>query len=168
MKNKENLEGESPKIPLASLTLKTRRIGIDTRKHLVIYMRDDCAICRSEGFRSEARIQVSLGERWIVATLNVITSEILRSDEIGFSESAWEKLGVKNGDEVVVSHADPLDSFGYVRAKLYGKPLTRSGFKHIMKDMMEGQYSDIQLSSFITACVDLSQKEKISFTKTIP
>ena len=164
MSHKKNIERE---IPLASLTLKVRRLGIDTRKHLVIYMRDDCPICRSEGFRSEARIQVRLGKQWIIATLNVITSEILSSDEIGFSESAWEKLGPKEGDQVIVSHGEPLDSFGYVRAKLYGKPLTNIGLKNIMKDMMEGQYSDIQLSSFITACVDLTQKETISLTKTM-
>lgn len=162
MKNKE-----VPQIPLISLFLKARRLGIDTRTHLVVYMQENCPICRSAGFRSEARIKVSLGKQWIIATLNVVTSEILRSDEIGFSESAWEKLGPKEGDQVIVSHAEPLDSFGYVRAKLYGKPLTNIGLKNIMKDMMEGQYSDIQLSSFITACVDLTQKETISLTKTM-
>lgn len=162
MKNKE-----VPQIPLISLFLKARRLGIDTRTHLVVYMQENCPICRSAGFRSEARIKVNLGEQWIIATLNVVTSEILRSDEIGFSESAWEKLGPKEGDQVIVSHAEPLDSFGYVRAKLYGKPLTNIGLKNIMKDMMEGQYSDIQLSSFITACVDLTQKETISLTKTM-
>ncbi|MBP9691718.1 MAG: thymidine phosphorylase family protein [Alphaproteobacteria bacterium] len=156
-----------PQTFLAPMTLKVRRLGIDTRKHLVIYMRDDCAICRSEGFRSEARIKVTFGKRWIIATLNVITSEILRKEEIGLSESTWEKLGSKEGDEVIVSHADPLDSFGYVRAKLYGKTLTTSDFKNIMRDMTEGRYSDIQLSSFITACIDLSEKETISLTKTM-
>lgn len=158
---------EVPQPSLASLTLKARRLGIDTRKHLVVYMRDDCAICRSEGFRSEARLQVSLGKQSIIATLNVITSAILRSDEIGFSDSAWEKLGSKEGDQVIASHAETLESFGYVRAKLYGKTLTEIGFKHIMKDIMEGRYSDVQLSSFITACVDLTQKETISLTKTM-
>jgi thymidine phosphorylase len=130
-------------------------------------MREDCALCKSEGFRSEARIQVSLREKWIIATLNVVTSEILKNHEIGLSESALERLGANEGDVVVVSHANPLDSFGCVRAKLYGKPLARSGFKNIMKDMMEGRYSDIQLSSFITACVDLSQKETIALTKAM-
>ena len=161
------MKNKTSQSSIASLTLKVRHLGIDTRKHLVVYMRADCPICRSEGFRSEARIQVSLGERWIIATLNVVTSEILTSDEIGFSESAWEKLGPKEGDQVIVSHAEALDSFGYVRAKLFGKSLTTSGFEAIMKDMMEEQYSDIQLSSFITACVDLTQKETISLTKSM-
>jgi len=163
----ETRENNKYKRPLASLTLKARRLGIDTRKHLVIYMRADCTICRSEGFRSEARLKISLGEKWIIATLNVIYSEVLKQDEIGFSESAWEKLKPTEEDRVIVSYAEPLDSFGYVRAKLYGKSLTNTGLKSIMKDIMEGQYSDIQLSSFITACVDLSKNETIFLTKTM-
>lgn len=167
MTDKGSGESERLKQSLGPFTLKVCRLGIDTRKRLVIYMRADCTICKSEGFRSEARLQVRLGERWIIATLNVIISEILKRGEIGFSESAWEKLGAKEGDEVVVFHAETLESFGYVRAKLYGKPLARLDFKSIMKDVMEGRYSDIQLSSFITACVDLSQRETISLTKTM-
>lgn len=161
------MKHKKPELSLSPLTLKARRLGIDTRKHLVVYMRDNCVICRSEGFRSEARIKLTLGNRWIIATLNVVTSDIFRTNEIGFSESAWNKLGPQEGDEVIVYHAESLDSFGYVRAKLYGKPLTNTGLKSIMKDMMAGLYSDIQLSSFITACVDLNLKETISLTKTM-
>lgn len=167
MENKEHMAAKSLQLSPASLSLKAKRMGIDTRKHFVVYMQDNCSLCRSEGFRSEARLQVNLKAQWITATLNVVTAKILSRDEIGFSESAWEKLGVKDNDEVTVSHSDPLDSFGHVRAKLYGKSLTTAEFKSIMKDVMEGRYSDIQLSSFITACVDLTQKETISLTKSM-
>jgi thymidine phosphorylase len=114
MKKNETLKEIRQQIPqglLSSFILKVKRIGIDTRKHLVIYMREDCALCKSEGFRSEARIQVSLREKWIIATLNVVTSEILKNHEIGLSESALERLGANEGDVVVVSHANPLDSY---------------------------------------------------------
>jgi thymidine phosphorylase len=153
--------------PEAFFTVKLRRLGIDTRNHLVCYMKDDCAVCKSEGFRSEARIKISMGSKSIIATLNVITSHILKTDEIGLSESAWKKLGAKEGDEVGVFQAETLESFDYVRAKLYGRPMTEPGLKRIMKDMKEGMYTDIQLSSFITACVDLNLKETILLTKTM-
>jgi thymidine phosphorylase len=153
--------------PDPSFRLNARRMGIDTRNHLVCYMRDDCAICRSEGFRSEARIKVSHGKKSLVATLNVVVSSILQSNEIGLSESAWRKLGAQEGEEVLIFQAETLESFDYVRAKLYGKPLTEVAFKHIIVDMKHGMYSDIQLSSFITACVDLGLKETIELTKTM-
>lgn len=151
----------------SSLTLKAHRIGIDTRKHLVIYMHADCPICRAEGFRSEARIKVSSGKQWVIATLNVIASDILGTDEVGLSESTWNKLNVEEGEDVTVSHAEALESFKYVKAKLYGKSLTDDALKSIMHDMVEGRYSDVQLSSFITACVDLSRKETISLTQAM-
>ncbi len=148
-------------------TLKAHRIGIDTHRHIVVYMQIDNPICRSEGFRSEARVKVSFEKRWIIATLYVVTSDILNTDEIGFSESAWNKLGILEGDEVTVSYAEALDSFRFVRAKLYGKSFTNTGLNTIMHDMVEGHYSDVQLSSFITACVDLTRKEIVSLTKAM-
>jgi len=143
------------------------RIGIDTHKHVVVYMQTNNPICRSEGFRSEAKVKVSRNSKWIIATLFVITSDILKTDEIGLSESAWEKLEVEEGQEVIVSHAEQLESFRFIRAKLFGKSFTESSFKTIMNDMVEGYYSDVQLSSFITACVDLTRKETIYLTKAM-
>lgn len=151
----------------APFTLKVRRLGLDARKHLMVYMRQDCTVCRSEGFRAETRVKVILGDRWIIGTLIVVTSDILTTDEIGLSESAWHKLGAQLGDQVVALHAKDLDSFSYVRAKLYRKPFTTTGLRHIMKDMTAELYSDIQLSAFITACVDLTQHETIALTKTM-
>jgi thymidine phosphorylase len=150
-----------------SFKLNVKRLGIDTRNHLVCYMKDDCSVCKSEGFRSEARIKVSLGKRSIIATLNVITSPIIKTNEIGLSESAWKKLEADDGDEVGIFQAETLESFEYVRAKLSGKSLTEPGLKQIMADMKDGMYSDIQLSSFITACVDLTLNETILLTKTM-
>ena len=152
---------------ISSFTLKANRIGIDTHRHIVVYMHIDNPICRSAGFRSEARVKVIFDKKWITATLSVITSNTIKTDEIGFSESAWKKLGAAEGQEVIVSYAEPLESFRFVRAKLYGKSFTDSAFKTIMHDMVEGRYSDILLSSFITACVDLTRKETISLTKAM-
>ena len=45
--------------------LKPRRLGIDTHQELVVYMRGDCHVCRSEGFDAHSRIQVNAGGRSI-------------------------------------------------------------------------------------------------------
>lgn len=95
--------------------MRLRRLGIDTRQEVVIYMRADCEVCRSEGLETEARVEVRRGERTITATLNVITSDLLAPGEAGLSEAAWARLGARAGDEVEVAHAAPLDSLGLVR-----------------------------------------------------
>jgi thymidine phosphorylase len=55
---------------MAVHTLRVRRLGIDTHQQAVVYMRQDCPVCRSEGFAAEARVALAHGERAIVATLN--------------------------------------------------------------------------------------------------
>lgn len=40
---------------VADNTLRAWRTGIDTYQEPVVYMRRDCAICRSEGFATLAR-----------------------------------------------------------------------------------------------------------------
>lgn len=132
--------------------LRIRRLGIDTYQEPVVYMRSDCHICKSEGFEAQSRIEVWRGDRHIIATLNVVHSSILSMQEIGLSEAAWRALGGKDGDQVQVVHSTPVQSFSSVRAKIYGRPITSEGAGSIVRDIVEGHYSDIELAAFITAC----------------
>ncbi|MCV2865532.1 thymidine phosphorylase family protein [Defluviimonas sp. WL0075] len=132
--------------------LKIRRLGIDTGHDFVIYMRRDCHVCRSEGFTAHTRIEVDSGDRKITAVLNIVNHGLLLQGEAGLSERAWTKLGVSEGHVVTVRYAKPLDSLSQVRAKIYGKRIDPDGFLDVLGDVVSGRYSDIHLSSFITAC----------------
>lgn len=129
-------------------------------------MRSDCHVCRSEGFQAQARVKVELGDRSIVATLDVITTDLLAPGEAGLSESAWELLEAREGSRIALSHAEPLDSLGCVRAKIYGKQLDAAAMRSIMRDVAERRYSDVHLSSFITSCAGdrLNLQEVIDLT----
>lgn len=154
-------------VSVSSLTLKARKLEIDTRKHFVAVISGDCAICKSAGFRSETRVNIEDGGAPIIATLYITNSSMISPGEIGLSDSAWEKLGVKEGQALIVTLAEALDSFASVRAKLHGKTLADTDFNAIMYDIVEGRYSDIQLAAFITACVDLNKEESILLTKAM-
>lgn len=132
------------------LTLK--RLGIDTQKEFVVYMRADCHICISEGFEAMTRLQVTVNEKTIIATLNILHSELLRHEEASLSESAWYRLNAKEGGEILFSHLQPVDSLGFVRAKMYGKELDYDAYFNIIKDIADTKYSNIELAAFITAC----------------
>lgn len=43
--------------------LHMRRLGIDTYQELVVYIRSDSHICKSEGFEAQSRVEVRRGER---------------------------------------------------------------------------------------------------------
>lgn len=46
--------------------LRARRFGIDTQHEAVVFMRKDCAVCRSEGFTAHARVLLARGERAVL------------------------------------------------------------------------------------------------------
>lgn len=154
-------------VSVTSLNLQAKKLGIDTRNHLVAFISGECSICKSAGFRSEARIHIENGGEPIIATLYVTSAPWLKPGEIGLSDSAWEKLKPKEGQNLVVTLAEALDSFASVRAKLYGKTLTEIELNAIIRDMSQGKYSDIQMSAFVAASADLSQKETTYLTKAM-
>ncbi len=159
--------GQSQNSPYNRLRL--RRLRIDTYQEFVIYMRSDCHVCKSEGFEAQTRIEVRYKDRHMIATLNVVTSSMLDHGEAGLSESAWRALGGQDGDEIHVLHPAPIQSFSRVRAKIYGNPITAEGAGEIIRDIVQGNYSDIQTASFIAACAGdkLSVDETIALTRAM-
>ena len=100
--------------------LHLRPLGIDTQQEHVIYMRRDCHVCRAEGFKAQARLEVALRERRIIATLNVVDTDLLAPGEASVSIGAWHALRAAPGDSITVAHAPTLDSLSAMRAKIYG------------------------------------------------
>ncbi len=131
--------------------LRLKRLGIDTYQELVIFMARSSPICRSEGWAAQSRLQVACNGRSIVATLNVTTDGLLGADEASLSEAAWQLLAAKNGDLVRLSQSPPVDSLSHVRAKVYGDELPPAAIEAIVRDIVAGRYSDIDLAAFVTA-----------------
>lgn len=52
--------------------IKAFLIGIDTHQEPIIYMRDDCDVCRSEGFSARSRVRITANRQSVIATLNVV------------------------------------------------------------------------------------------------
>ncbi len=146
--------------------LHLHRMGIDTHQEPVIYMRQDCYVCRAEGFGAQSRVCVSTASHSIIATVNMVTSDILSHQEVGVSESAWQLLNASEGEKAHFKHAKPADSMSSVRGKIYGTPFNDQSASEIITDITKGAYSDIQLAAFVTACADsrLNTKEIIALT----
>jgi thymidine phosphorylase len=145
------------------------RLGIDTHQEPVLYMREDCHVCRAEGFDAQGRVQINCGDRSVIATLNIVKGDLLSHQKAGLSESAWRLLKASEGEKAFFRHAPPVESMSHVRGKLYGKALTAEGAREIIKDISHGHYSDIQLSSYVTACAanNLSIEETIHVTRAM-
>ena len=156
-------------IPTAPSRLTLRRLGIDTYREHIVYMRADCHVCQSEGFAVRSRVRVSAKGRSLLATLNVIRTDLLGLEQASLSEAAWALLEARDGDVIEVPHSDPVASESFVRAKAYGERLDGATFNAIIGDIAKGLYSDLHLAAFVTACAGdrLDLEETTHLTKAM-
>lgn len=150
-------------------SVRARRLGLDTQYEAIVVMHKECDVCRSEGFSAHTRVLLCHGERRVIATLYQATGDLVAHDEAALSESAWRRLGLNDGSRVTVAHPPPLDSISHVRSRIYGHDLSEASFNAIIRDVVDGKYSDIYLSSFLTACAarPLDRKEILALTQAM-
>jgi thymidine phosphorylase len=130
-----------------------KHLGIETGHENIIFIRKDSEICISEGFEALNRVRVRNGGRSIVAGIQVLTTDnILKQGETGLSNEAAQSLHVKEGDSLLISHLDQIDSLAHIRSKIYGNNLSDDQFQDIITDIVQGKYANVHLSAFITAC----------------
>src|SRR3972149_4745176 len=129
----------------ATNSIRARRLGLDTQYEAIIFMHKDCHVCRSEGFTAHNRVLLCNGGRQVIATLYHVTSDLIAHNEAALSESAWTRLGLKDGEHILVTHPTPLDSLSHVRSRIYGHELGEPSFQAIIEDIVQGRYSDIDL-----------------------
>ncbi len=151
----------------AQSTLRLKKLGIDTYHEPVIYMRDDCDICKAEGFESQARVKVTLKNRTLIATLNTVESDILDRNEASLSTYAWKFLRAFPGDEIIIDHPKPLNSVGFIRSKVYGNDLSTTEINAIIKDLVSGNLSDIHIAMFLSGIAGkgLTKREILDLTR---
>jgi thymidine phosphorylase len=146
--------------------VRARRLGIDTQYEAVIFMRQDCQVCRSEGFTAHARVLLRSKTSQVIATLYQVTGDLVAHGEAILSEPAWKRLELTDGETITINHPAPLESLSHVRSLIYGNSLGEAAFHAIIGDIVEGQYSDIHVSSFLTACAAraLDQQQVLALT----
>lgn len=154
---------------LVSHSLRLKRLGVNTYRETVVYMHKNCHVCRSEGFEAQARIEITLGKRIIIATLNTIDSDLLSLEEASLSNYAWELLGAKEGDKIHLAHPKPLQSLSYIRAKIYNNELKAEAMESIISDVVTGRLSDIHIATFLAASAGnrLTKSEITELTKAM-
>ena len=149
--------------------LKARRFSIETGSEFVVVMHRDCPVCRSEGFTAHNRILLRYRDRHIIATLYQSTGDLIGIDEAGLSEGAWTHLGLQTGDGISIEHPEPIPSFSHVRSRIYGHRFNDNSMHDVIHDIVDGHYSDILISAWISACAawPLDRSEMLSLTRAM-
>ena len=134
-------------------SLALRRVAIDTYRENVAYLHRDCEVYRAEGFQALSKLQLRVGDRHLLATLNVTSdTNIVDCGQIGLSQDAFDSLGAAPGHPVSIAQAEPPESIPALFRKIGGERLQREDFNAILRDIAELRYSKIELTAFVVAC----------------
>jgi thymidine phosphorylase len=155
---------------IAIQPLTIRRLGIDTWREHVAYLRRDCPVLHAEGFQALAKVEVAANGASIMASLNVIDDPALLGDcELGLSEEAFARLGVKEGSAARIAHAEPPASLGALHRRIDGERLDEADLTAIVRDIAARRYSKIELAAFLvaTAQLELDRDEVLWLTRAM-
>ncbi len=136
-------------------TVSARRLLLHAQHEALVLMRHDCAVCRSEGHAPRSQVLLVAHGHEVLATLYQIGGDMLRDGEAGLSEAAWHRLGVAEGDPIVIRHPPALGSASILRRRIFGRRLDAAEMEGIVGDIAAGRCSEIHLAAFITACSTL-------------
>ena len=98
---------------------------------------------------------MAAGAGFALAPRELLETEVVHNGffgegEAGLSEAAWSLLDARPGEIATFSHPRTVESFGAVRAKIFGHAFEESQLLAILQDIRAGRYADIDLSAFLT------------------
>lgn len=146
-----------------------RRLPLDTYREAVAFLPRNSTACRPDELQALEKIELGIGERRILATLNVVDREgWLAPDEVGLSAQAFALLGLPDGSAIELEQAVPPRSLEGVHAKIRGVELSAAALDAIVRDIAALRYSKMELAAFVVACAGfLSTAEVLSLTRAM-
>jgi len=102
--------------------------------------------------------------------LNVVDDErIVSACQLGLSEDAFQRLGVAEGHEAGIAHAEPPGSIAALHRKINGERLSKHDLSAIIRDVAQARYSKIELAAFVVATnqYELDREEVLHLTEAM-
>ena len=145
------------------MKLKSKFLELETGgKPIVIVNKEDA---EELGIRGLSRIVIKAKGKKLTGIVN-ITTKIVGKGELGISESVGKILNLRDREEVEVEVARFPSSLQYIKNKLKGKKLSYEEIFEIVKDVVEGNLSEGEIASFVTALetkgLDLDEAASLS------
>jgi thymidine phosphorylase len=160
---------ESPDTARPGLSLRIRRLGLDTGRENVAVLPGVSQAIRPELFRSFSRVQIAAQDHSIIATLMTAEDgQMVAADELGLTEPAFRRLGCPEGSVVTLAPVMPPESLEAVRGKIAGRPLSAADLKAIVGDLAGYRYADIEIAAFLVGAASfLNTNELLALTRAM-
>jgi putative thymidine phosphorylase len=148
------------------IRLKVRRVNLSSGGPLVSVLNVEDANKLDLHALDRIKLRRVISNKDIVSTVDISTKGI-KKGEIGLFEETLSALGLKEGVSVEVKPSKKPKSIEYIKKKLDGKKLSKEELKEIVKDIMDNNLSEVELTYFIAGSYinKLDMKESIDLTK---
>ena len=145
------------------MKLKAKLLDLEAGgKFIVVLNREDAADLGVSGL---SRVKISSRGREVTAIVNVAARSITEG-YVGVYDEVKKYLNMRDGEEVEVEAAHFPLSVYHIRNKLNGKKLTYEEILEIVRDVVNGNLSEIEIASFVTALhafgLDLDEATSLS------
>ena len=147
------------------MKLKAKSLNISTGgiKVILLHGRDAVSLGLNEGDR------VQIKPKNIIAVINTTEKyDYVKKGEVGIFNEIQE-FGIKSGSKIELIPARKPESISYILKKLKGKRLKDEEIFRIIKDIVDGKLTDIEMTYFVSACYmnELNFKETVALTKAM-
>jgi len=105
----------------------------------------------------------------ITAMIDISENGEFKNGHIGLFSETYDELKVKRGDRIRISIMEKPKSIEYIKQKLDGKRLKANQIDEIIKDVIEDDLTEVELTYFVAATYfhGLSDQETAELTKAI-
>ncbi len=148
------------------MKLRVKLLGIEAGgKPIVVLNKEDA---EEIGIKSLGRIKIFFKGKKTTAIVN-ITKTIVRKGEIGVYDEIKKSLKLKRGSWVEVKVSEMPKSIKFIREKLRGRRLREEEIYQIVKDVVDGNLTDIEITGFVSAlhAFGISMEEAVGLTKSM-
>jgi len=130
------------------MELKVKILGLEAGgKPIVILNKEDAD---ELGIMGLDRVRLKFNKKELTGIVN-ITTKVVSKGNIGVYEEVRDSLGLKENVNIEVDVAKFPSSVSFIRNKLKGRKISYDEAFEIVKDTIEGNLSEIEIASFVTA-----------------
>jgi len=149
------------------MKLKVKGMDIETGGVRVAILNEEDA--RKLDLHHEDRIRIKFKNKETTAVIDIARRFSVPQGQIGLFEEVLKKLNTRQGNIVSIDLAEKPASVYYIKDKLEGRYLRKEEIDSIVKDIVSGKLSAIELTYFIGACYTkgMNTEETINLTKAI-
>ncbi|MFB6088848.1 MAG: AMP phosphorylase [Candidatus Aenigmatarchaeota archaeon] len=145
------------------MKLKALSLDLEAGGKLIVVLNKDTA--EDMSLHALDRVKLEYDDQEITAIMDIAEKTVSR-DEVGLYRDVYSELDIEEGSEIEVRDAKPPESVEYIKEKVSGRSLSHSKVRSIVRDVVDGNLSDVELTSFVTSLdlngVSLEEAEFLS------